>query len=301
MRMNQSVAALACVLVCSFVNTNSAAAQSWAAVDSALGRPGASLAGGVQKYGFPRGDLHVTLDGVAIHPALALGSWVAFKRTTPAQAMVMGDLVLLENEIAPVMRALRAAGIQQTALHNHLLRESPHVMYMHIMATGDAVKLARGIHDALAMSATPLARPPAITPLRLTLDTTAVVAALGLHGTVSGGVYQIGVPRPETLRDDGEVIPPAMGVATSMNFQPTSGDSAVTTGDFVLLPSEVNGVIQALTMNGIGVTALHSHLIGEEPHVLFMHFWGNDSAAKLASGLRSALNATAMGSAHSRK
>lgn len=292
---------LGVVLVCSFIFANSAAAQGWAGVDSAFGRHGASLPGNVQKYGFPRGDLHVTVDGVTLRPALALGSWVAFKRLAGTQAMAMGDLVLLENEVAPVMGALRAAGIQQSALHNHLLRESPHVMYMHIMAMGDAVKLAHGIHDALARSATPLGTPPEITPLRLTLDTNAVIAALGVHGSANGGVYQMSVPRPETIRENGQVIPPAMGVATSINMQPTNGDSAVTTGDFVLLPSEVNGVIQALTKYGIGVTALHSHLLSEQPHVLFMHFWGNDTAANLARGLRAALDATAMAPGRARK
>lgn len=270
-------------------------------VDSALGRPGASLAGGVHKYGFPRGDLHVTIDGVQLHPALALGSWVAFKRTTSGQAMVMGDLVLTVDEVAPVLAALRQAGIDQTALHNHLLRESPQIMYMHVMATGDAVALARGIHDALAKSATPLGRPPEITPLRLTLDTSTVISILGVHGSAAGGVYQIGVPRPEVIREHGEVIPPAMGVATGINIQPTTGDSAVTTGDFVLLPSEVNRVIGALTKNGIAVTALHSHLLSEQPHVLFMHFWGNSTAANLARGLRAALDATAMAPGHAHK
>ena len=301
MSTRRTVALAAAMLTFSFAYAHVARAQDWSSVDAALGRHGASLAGGVEKYGFPRGDLAVTVGGVRVRPALALGSWVAFKRTARGQAMVMGDLVLLESEVAPVMTALQAAGIEQTALHNHLLGETPRVMYMHIMGMGDAARLASGIHEALAKSATPLGTPPQVTPIRLTLDTTAVAAALGLHGTANGGVYQIGVPRPDAIRDHGEVVPPAMGVATSINFQPTTGDSAVITGDFVLLPAEVNPVIRALRKAGISVTALHSHMLTEQPHVLFMHYWGNDTAANLARGLRAALDATAMAPGHARK
>jgi len=162
------------------------------------------------------------------------------------------------------------------------------------MGKGDAEGIARTIHDALSTTKTPLAPPPVMTPLRLDLDTMAVASALGFAGKGSGGVYQVSVPRPEVIREGGEEIPPSMGVATAINLQPTSAGRAVATGDFVLLPSEVNPVIRALRANGIAVTALHSHLLMDQPHVLFMHFWGDDDAAKLARGLRAALDATAM-------
>ena len=279
-----------------FVTAGSPAhAQSdWAAADRALGRPGADLPGGVHKYGFPRGDLEVSIAGTRLRPALALGTWIAFKRTSDGKAMAMGDLVLTEAEVAPVMAALQRGGVEQTAVHNHLLGETPRVVYMHVMAKGDEAKIATALHDALAATHTPMAPPPAVTSLRLALDTTAVAAALGVAGKGTGGVYQVSVPRPEPIRDGGEVIPPSMGVATGINIQPTTGARAVATGDFVLLPSEVNPVIRALEGNGIKVTALHSHLLMDQPHVLFMHFWGDDDAVKLARGLRAALDATAM-------
>ena len=272
-----------------------AGAQSeWSAADRVLGRAGADLPGGVHKYGFPRGDLTVTIGGTRLRPALALGSWIAFKRTADGKTMAMGDLVLTEDEVAPVMAALQRGGVEQTAVHNHLLGESPRIVYMHVMGKGDATKIATTLHDALAATKTPMAPPPQVTPLRLALDTVAVATALGVKGKGNGGVYQVSVSRPETIREGGEVIPPAMGVATGINLQPTTTGRAVATGDFVLLPSEVNPVIRALETNGIKVTALHSHLLTEQPHVLFMHFWGDDDAVRLAHGLRAALDATAM-------
>lgn len=272
----------------------------WTAADRALGRAGAEQPGGVHKYAFPRGDLTVTVGGTQLRPALALGTWIAFKRTTDGKAMVMGDLVLTEDEVSPVMTALQRGGVQQTAVHNHLLGETPRIVYMHVMGKGDEAKLATTLHDALAATHTPLARPPQVTPLRLTLDTMAVAAALGVSGKGNGGVYQVSVPRPEAIREGGEVIPPSMGVATAINLQPTTDGRAVATGDFVLLPSEVNSVIRAFQSNRIRVTALHSHLLMDQPHVLFMHFWGDDDAVKLARGLRMALDATAMAPAKSR-
>lgn len=266
----------------------------WAAADKALGRAGVEQPGGVHKYGFPRGDLHVTIGGTQLRPALALGTWIAFKRASDGQAIAMGDLVLTESEVAPVMAALQRGGVEQTAVHNHLLGETPRVVYMHVMAKGDEAKIATTLHDALAVSRTPITPPPPVTPLRLALDTVAVAAALGVTGKGNGGVYQVSVPRPEEIRDGGEVIPPSMGVATAINLQPTANGRAVATGDFVLLPAEVNPVIRALESNGIKVTALHSHLLMDQPHVLFMHFWGDDDAVKLARGLRAALAATAM-------
>ena len=270
------------------------ATADWSATDRALGRAGADQPGNVHKFSFPRSDLQVTLGGASIKPALALGSWVAFKKTSDGQSMAMGDLVLTPDEVPGVMAKLQQGGVEQSALHNHLLGESPHVMYMHVMAKGDAAKIAQTIHDALATTKTPLQAPAAAPPVAAAMDTAALTSALGFSGKSNGGVYQISIPRPEKLREGMEEIPPSMGVATAINLQPTSNGRAVTTGDFVLLPAEVNPVIRALKANGIAVTALHSHLIMDQPHVLFMHFWGNDDTAKLARGLRAAIDATAM-------
>jgi hypothetical protein len=265
----------------------------WTAVSKAIGRAGVAQPGDVMRFNFPRSDLAVTVGGVAVKPALALGGWVAFKPLAGGQAMAMGDLVLLENEIPTVMSALQAAGVEQSAVHNHLLGETPHVMYMHVMAHGDPVKIASAIHVALASTATPMT-PPAASPASAAgLDTAGISRALGMSGKLNGVVYQFGVPRSETIMEMGQEVPPSMGVATSINFQPTGGGKAAITGDFVLRGGEVNKVIRALRASNITVTGLHSHLIDEEPRLYFMHFWANDDAVKLASGLRAALDQTA--------
>ena len=269
-------------------------AADWSAVDQALGRKGAMQPGNVMKYSFPRSDLQVTVNGVQLKPALALGSWVAFKNIGGGHAMMMGDLVLAEEEVGAVMRALQQAGVEQTALHNHVLGESPRVMYMHIAGHDDPTKLAQAVRAALGQSATPMeASAPAAASAAIDLDTTAVAGALGFAGKVNGGVYQVSVPRRETIREAGREVPPSMGVATAINFQPTGGGRAAVTGDFVMLASEVNPVIRALQENGITVTALHSHMLTETPRLFFMHFWANDDATKLARGLRAALDRTA--------
>ena len=265
----------------------------WTAVDEALGRKGAAQPGDVMKYSFPRSDLQVTASGVTVKPALALGAWVAFKRISGGHTMAMGDLVLVEDEVGPVMRALQQGGVEQTALHNHVLHESPRVMYMHIAGHGDAAKIAQTIRSALGESRTPLGTPAApAPPAGIELVTTAVARALGIAGKVNGGVYQVSVPRRETIRDGRNEIPPSMGVATAINFQPTGGGKAAITGDFVMRASEVNDVIRALQRGGIEVSALHSHMLTEEPRLFFMHFWGNDDAVTLAGSLHDALSRT---------
>jgi Domain of Unknown Function (DUF1259) len=266
----------------------------WSAVDRAIGRSGKALPGEVQKYGFPRGDLHVTVAGVVVKPALALGSWVAFKRmgTTGGESMAMGDLVLTEAEVPLVVAKLQAGGVQQTALHNHLQHESPHVMYLHIEGRGEPAKLAEVIRTALATTGTPPAATPPQGAPPFPLDTAALGRALERSGTVNGGVYQVSVPRADPVRAEGMEIPPAMGVATAINFQPTGNGKAAITGDFVLTADEVNPVLRTMEEQGIAVTALHSHMLTEEPRLFFMHFWANDDAMRLARGLRMALERT---------
>ena len=265
----------------------------WSAVETALGRQGAMQPGDVIRFSFPRSDLTVVASGVALKPAFALGSWLAFKHVAGGHTMVMGDLVLGEDEIGPVMRALQQGGVEPTALHNHVLRESPRVMYMHIAAHGDAVKIAQAIRTALGQSRTPLGAPAAPAPASaIDLDTAAIARALGIPGKVNGGVYQVSVPRRETIRQGRNEVPPSMGVATAINFQPTGGGKAAITGDFVMRASEVNAVLRALQQGGIEVTALHSHMLTEEPRLFFMHFWANDDAGRLASTLGNALSHT---------
>jgi Domain of Unknown Function (DUF1259) len=268
-----------------------AAADDWQArVGEALGKTGASAPGGVYRVALPRTDLKVMLDGVELKPGFALGSWLAFEKMGE-QGMVMGDLVLTMDEVNPVMTKLVAGGIEITALHNHLLRNQPFTMYMHVQGNGDPVKLAATLHAALAESKTPLsaAPAPAAAPAPIDLDTAAIDQTLGAKGTNNGGVYQFGIPRAEPIKDGGMDVPPPMGSANAINFQPTGGGKAAITGDFVLIASEVNPVLKALREHGIEVTAIHNHMLDDQPHLYFMHFWANDDAKKLAEGLRSAL------------
>jgi Domain of Unknown Function (DUF1259) len=281
------------LFVTSASSQTAAGTGDWKQVEDAMGRPGQGQPGDVIRFGMPRKDLHVVLNGVEIKAGLALGSWAAFKRHG-SEAMVMGDLVLTEDEVEPVMLKLQEGGIQESALHNHLLGESPHVMYMHIASHGDPVQMAKVIHEALALTKTPApdASPAAQSPAELGFDQKQVEQIIGHAGKANGGVLQIGVPRAETITDSGIAVPPSMGVATALNFQPTDSGKAAITGDFVLLGAEVNPVIKALRQNGIAVTAVHSHMLMEEPRLFFMHFWANDDAVKLAKGLRAALDLT---------
>ncbi|NKQ87500.1 DUF1259 domain-containing protein [Rhizobium ruizarguesonis] len=263
----------------------------WSAVGKALGRSGTEAAGGVYRVGLPRSDLKVTLDGVQLKPALALGSWLAFKPMDDRDAMVMGDLVLTQPEVNPVMTKLIESGIEVTALHNHLLRSEPATMYMHVLGHGDPVNLASALHIALQQSGTPLSEAPASPPAAaIDLDTAAIDQALGHKGKVNGGVYQISIPRAEVIKDGGMDVPEAMGSAIAINFQPTGNGKAAITGDFVLIASEVNPVLRALREGGIEVTAVHNHMLDDEPRLFFMHFWANDGVSKLTQGLKSALD-----------
>jgi hypothetical protein len=275
----------------------------WKAVEDAMGRPGKLQLDGAFKFGMPRKDLKVVVDGTPIQAGLALGSWTAFEGTRD-HAMVMGDLVLTEDEVEPVMMKLQQEGIQETAVHNHLLHETPRVMYMHVEGHGDAVKMAKAIHDALALTKTPVgeSNPAPAGEQKIDIDTAQVNSILGHAGKVNGGILQVNVPRPEKIMDQGMEVPPSMGTATALNFQPTGKGRAAIAGDFVLLPDEVNPVLKALRDNGIQVTALHSHMLNDQPHLLFMHFWANDDAIKLARGLRAALDQTkAAGGEHAAK
>ena len=265
-------------------------ANDWTKVTSAIGRPGAIQPDGAMKYSFPRSDLAITLDGVRLKPALALGSWIAFKRTNDGNAVAMGDLVLTEAEESPVITSLLQGDVKPTAVHNHLLRESPRIVYVHIEARGDAVRIATALRAALNLTATPPASPAPTAVAPIDMDTAMIHRTLRYAGKVNGGVYQVTVPRSDTIRMDGEVIPPSMGVATAINFQPTESGRAAITGDFVMEGNEVSRVISILRGGRVAITALHSHMIGEEPRLYFMHFWANDDVTALATTLRRALD-----------
>lgn len=262
----------------------------WKAVDQAFGVEGVPQPDGAHRYNFPRRDLNVMLDGVKIKPALALGGWLVFLPMGDG-VMVMGDLVLTGEEVNPVMRKLLGAGIEITALHNHLLRSAPATMYMHVGAHGDAVQLAKAFKAGLSESKVPFGPAPAAAPAAESpVKITDLDALLRGKGRNNNGVYQYNFARAEVLKEGGMTLSNSLGATTAINFQPTDGMKAAITGDFVLIGSEVNPVIAALHKNNIEVTALHNHMLNDEPRLFFMHFWANDDAGKLAKGLREALD-----------
>lgn len=277
------------VLLCAFLllGFNSSYAQSgWEGVENAIGRKG-TVQGDMLKVTFPRSDLKVLVGEVSVEPGLALTSWIGFKRMGK-QAMMMGDMALLENEVAPVTAKLVTEGFKLTALHNHLLGSTPEVMYLHFSGKGKPENLARAMRAVLAVTATPMEPPspsasPAIPP-----DWARVEAILGKTGMKKGNLLQLGFPRKEAITEKGMNIPPFLGVATGINLQKV-GSKAAATGDFVLVGSEVNPVVKALTDHGIIVTAVHSHMLFESPRLFFLHFWGYDEPEKLAMGLKAAL------------
>jgi hypothetical protein len=266
-----------------------------AAIDRAIGRTGQPMAGDVYRIGFPRTDLKVTVGGVPVLPALALGSWAAFKATGPT-AVVHGDLVLLDSEVNPVISSLQDHDFEIMAVHNHLLNETPPIKYVHYWGRGNATTLAQALKEALGQSNTPIAAQTAPTPsvVGSGADATALPAdqiqqTLGLRGTVTNGVLALAQPRPETIQMMGVTLPPAMGMATSINFQSTGPGKVAATGDFVMVADEVNRVARALRMHDIAITALHNHMVHGTPELYFMHFWGEGDATVVAAGLKTAL------------
>jgi len=292
--MKRNLMLLTLLAAMAFPPLAKAADIDWKKVDAALGKT-AAVSGEVHRYGIPRSDLHVTLDGVAIKPALALGGWVAFA-PVHGEAMVMGDLVLLETEITPVMTKLLDGGLDITAIHNHILRASPATFYMHVGGHGDAERMAAVIRSALSASKTPFDAPattagpaPAID-----LDTAKLDQIMGVKGTATSGVYQFAVPRRDPAMESGMQVNTPLGGANAINFQPTGNGKAAITGDFLVTGDEVNPLIRALRAGDIEVTAIHSHMLDEQPRLFFIHFWANDDALKLAHNVRTALETTAI-------
>jgi uncharacterized protein DUF1259 len=269
-----------------------AAAPDWKAVEQALGKSGQLQEGDVFRVGMPRTDLSVTVKGVPVKAAFALGSYAAFTQVGD-HAMVMGDLVLLDQEVPAVMSGLFSGGFDVTAVHNHVNEVSPHVMYMHYEGHGDAVQLAKALRQALSASATPLGASSAPAAGAPRVDTKEIERALGRAGRDLGaGVFQVTVPRAETITEGGTPLLPAMGVVTVLNFQALADDKTAITGDFVLLDKEVNPVARTLRQHGIDVTAIHNHGLLDTPRLFYMHFWAVDAPAKLAQALKAAVDQT---------
>jgi Domain of Unknown Function (DUF1259) len=277
-----------------FTSALGAAEPDWNAVNTALGRTAKVQDDGTRRFGFPRTDLHVVKDGVSIEAPLALGSWAAFHGLPDGAVMAMGDLVLQAPEVNSVVSALQAGGFEVMAIHNHLIGETPTVTYVHFAAHGRADEVARSLRAALEKTATPLG-PPAATPPPPAGESVLlqrVEQTLGHKGVMAGRVLQVSVARPETIQENGMEVPASMGMAIALNFQPV-GERVATTGDFVLLASEVNPVVRELRSRGLEVTALHSHMLAETPRLFFLHFWGLDTPEAIGAALRAALVKTA--------
>ena len=292
--MKRNLALLTLAAAIAFPAFSNAAEIDWNKVDAALGKT-ATVSGDVHRYGLPRSDLHVTLDGVTIKPALALGGWVAFA-PMHGEAMVMGDLVLLEAEIKPVMTRLLDGGLDITAIHNHVLRASPATFYMHVGGHGDPEKMAAVIRSALSASKTPFDSPATTAgpAPSLDLDTAKLDEIMHVKGMATGGVYQFGIPRRDPIMENGMQVTGALGGANGINFQPLGNGKAAITGDFLVTGNEVSPLIRALGAGNIEVTAIHSHMLDEQPRIFFVHFWANDDAQKLAHSVRAALETTAI-------
>ncbi len=290
MKRHRVAAAAALLLPLAAALAVSPAETGWEAVDTVFGGAGKDLPGDVRRYGWPRADLHVTVGGVPVEPGLALGAWAGFKRTGSGnEAVTMGDLVVLEPELEPVLGELEAGGFDILAIHNHLAGENPHVLYVHFHGHGDPAALAKTLKAALAKTKTP---PPGRAPAKPTPEQEKIFEklqeALGRKGTTAGTILQVGVARAEPIQDGGMEVPPSMGMNNPMNFQ-IVGERVATTGDFVLIADEVNPVIRELHAHGIQVTALHSHMLRESPRLFFMHFWGVGSPESIGEGLKAAL------------
>jgi hypothetical protein len=285
--MFQTAAIAISLIVCSVAG---AAENDWMGrVGETLGKAGTEMQGGVYRVALPRSDIHARLDGVDIKPGLALGGWLAFQRHGE-EAVVMGDIVLLGDEVNPAMMKLEESGIEITALHNHLLRNEPFTMYMHVLGRGDPVKLASALRAALAESRTPLSAAATAPPQELGFDPAIIERVLGRKGKANGPILGFSIPRAAPIAEGGMAVPEAMGSAIAINFQSTGGGKVAATGDFVLVAGEVNPVVAALRENGIEVTAIHNHMLTDEPRAFFMHFWANDDAETVAKGLKAALD-----------
>jgi hypothetical protein len=260
----------------------------WSAVDKTLGRAGKPQPDGAYKVAFPRTDLHVTVGRTVVEPAAALGSWMAFKKQGTG-VVTNGDLAVLVSEIAPVSKSLQQHGFEITAVHNHLTGEQPSVFFIHFFRQGELQPLLDGLKATLAVTQTPTKAAPSSASINY--DRATIEKVLGKAGTANGAVLTFGFPRREPISMHGIELPPSMGMATAFNFQPAATGVAAT-GDFVLKEDEVDPVTAALRDHGMTVTAVHNHMLGDSPHMIFVHFWAEGKEADVAGALKSALDAT---------
>lgn len=267
-------------------------------VDKVFGSRG-EMKGRVVKFTFPRSDLDVRMAGMAIEPAFGLTSWVAFQPTGTGEAIMMGDLVATTGEVKAITDKALKEGISISAIHRHIIGETPQVSYIHIGGTGDPTTLARKVKSVLEATGTPLT--PAISEApavrgeqgAASTDWSKVENILGRSGEVKAGgdVITFMFPRRERVKDMGVELQPAMGIGSAIYFQ-AAGDKTLASGDFALIGSEVEPVMKTLADNGFTVSALHTHMINESPKLYYMHFFGEGDRLKLAKGLRTALEQT---------
>lgn len=248
---------------------------------------------GTFKVSSPRSDLNIRTAGARMTPPLGLTSWATFLRAG-SQTMVMGDTVVTESQVNPVMSVALENGLSVTALHNHFLWESPRVMFMHIAGMGDEAALATAVGKVFARiaetSGQTTAPTSSVDPAKTTLDAKKIESILGRKGDLKDGVYKITIGR--TTKMHGQSVANTMGVNTWMAFA-GSDDHAIVDGDFAMLESELQGVLKALRGAGISIVSIHNHMTDEQPRIVFLHYWGVGSTRDLAAGLRNALSATA--------
>lgn len=280
---------MAVILFTGCYTTVFAQPSDWQEVEQIFGRKG-TVQGEMLKVTFPRSDLSVKIEGIKIDPGLALTTWIGFEKTGNS-VLMMGDMVLLQKEVTPVLSKLTTSGVQVTALHNHLIGTEPSVMYLHFSGAGEPKKLAEAMNSALSLTGTPVGTLESpVSPAKT--DWSKVETILGKTGAKKENLLQVGFPRKESIKENGVDVPPFLGVATGMNLEMLDDKRAAATGDFVLLADEVNPVAKALTESGIAVTAVHSHMLHESPRLFFLHFWGVAEPEKIARGLKSALDKT---------
>ncbi|MBB0245787.1 DUF1259 domain-containing protein [Streptomyces alkaliphilus] len=266
----------------------------WSAVADAMGRPGEVKRGALYYTGFPRDDLTVVSEGITISPALALGSHTAMIRYADDSTLLMGDLVVLEEEFQAVSDALHSHGLMQTAIHKHLFAHSPEVWWTHVHGHGsDPVALARGVRAALDRTATPPHDPSAAEGGESPdLDTDGIDRALGVPGMVVGGIYKSLFARAEEVNDGERILPSGVGAISAFNFQPVGNGRAALNGDFAMIAEEVPKVLPRLRSGGIDLVSLHHHGLTDNPRLFFLHIWAVDDAVRLAEALRPALELT---------
>ena len=283
------------VLVATLAIQSSLGAQAspgaaWDSVGRVLKAP-PTPTGGYVRYNFPRRDITLKIADVTVSPALALGTWAGFAGD-PAHATMMGDLVLLAAELKPVQAELARQNLMVTAIHNHLSGETPPITYVHYHGEGAAADLAQRIDKVLALTGTP--RPVAAAPpAPVTIDTATIFNTLGIRGRGQGNVAQLSTMLvPGEVKVHGTAVNPAMAYGTPINIQMVDANRAVATGDFTVLGAKASGVVRALSANGITATAMHSHLVDEEPPVRYIHFWADGPLADVLRGLKAAIDAS---------